>query len=116
MGVLEVVSALTFISLGLTAASLVGILIRFHRQWLDSLKQVALTFIVLSLIMAASAMSGAAVNGFPLLHSIGTGSSNSVASQIVSSGMFLLLLAGFAWWRVRPDWWRTRREIVDLPS
>ena len=83
-------------------------------EWLESLKQIALTFVALFMIMAASAVLGIALGGSPSTHLIGVGLASSVVSQVLSSSMFFLLLAGFAWWRVRSDWWRARHEMADL--
>ena len=80
----------------------------------NSFKQLALTFLSLVFIMSVSAVLGEIVGGFPPARSIGTGPSASISSQIVSYSMFFFLLAGFAGWRVLPDWWRARREMTGL--
>lgn len=94
----------------------------FRPRWLDSLKQVALTFVLtsvtLALVMAASVLLGTAANGSLPVYSIEAGSSASsasTASRIVSSGMFFLLLAGLIWGPVR-RWWQMRRETAILSS
>ncbi len=75
----------------------------FRFGWLNILKQLVLTFVALTLIMAVSAVSGAAVDDFPPMRPIGTAFSASMASQIVSISMFSLLSAVFIWWRARRE-------------
>lgn len=90
-------------------------IVRLYPGWLgSSLKQVTLTFIALTLIIATSAASIMAASGklstamgdFPPMHSIGRGFSGSITAQILSNGIFFSLLAGFgfACWRARPAW------------
>ena len=78
-----------------------------HWLWdlLDHLKEMALMFVALIVALSTAFALDVLLYGFPDVQPIGTDISKlpsaPIGSQIVTNGSFLLVLAGFGWWRVR---------------
>ena len=69
---------------------------------LDTLREYAWMCVAIVLALLVGGIAGAAVDGFPDMSPIGSElQTGSIIAQTVGTGSFLLVLAGFVWWRVR---------------